>query len=115
MSEEMQGIARISIHEGRLEEFKQIARRCVETVRAKEPGTIQYELYISEDGTECLVFERYRDSDAGLAHSENIGSLMKELSDVCTITGDVCGTPSPKLREFLDAAGVRVYAPLMAK
>jgi hypothetical protein len=36
---------------------------------------------------------------------------MKPLSEVCTITGEVCGTPSAELREALEDANVRIYAP----
>ena len=31
-------------------------------VRTKDTGTLQYELYFNSDNTECLAFERYRDS-----------------------------------------------------
>ncbi len=41
----------------------------------------------------------------------NIGPMMKPLSEVCTITGEVCGTPSAELRKALEAAGVTIYAP----
>ena len=48
----------------KLDEFKHLAARCVELVRTKDTGTLQYELYFNSDNTECLVFERYRDSQA---------------------------------------------------
>ena len=32
--------------------------------RTKDAGTLQYELYFNSDNTECLAFERYRDSQA---------------------------------------------------
>ena len=53
-------IARLKIHHGKLDEFKHLAARCVELVRTKDTGTLQYELYFNSDNTECLVFERYR-------------------------------------------------------
>ena len=43
-------------------------------------------------------------------HMENIGPMMKPLSEVCTITDEVCGTPSPELRQALEAAGVNLRA-----
>jgi hypothetical protein len=51
-------IARLKIHHGKLDEFKHLAARCVELVRTKDTGTLQYELYFNSDNTECLVFER---------------------------------------------------------
>src|SRR4029077_20133719 len=53
-------IARLKIHHGKLDEFKHLAARCVELVRTKDTGTLQYESYFNSDNTECLVFERYR-------------------------------------------------------
>jgi hypothetical protein len=40
---ELQCVARLKIHDGKLDEFKRLA----ELVRTKDTGTLQYELYIS--------------------------------------------------------------------
>jgi len=112
---EMQGFARIKIHAGKLEDYKRLAAKCVEVVRTKDTGTLQYEMFLSEDGSECLVFERYRDSEAGLEHSRNIAHLMEPLLQVCSISGEVCGVPSPELREALEKQGVRIYAPFQPR
>lgn len=58
------------------------------------------------------MHERCRDSAAGLGHSANISSLMQDFLAACTITGEVCGNPSPELREALEAGGVKIYTPL---
>jgi quinol monooxygenase YgiN len=113
-SNELHGTARQVIHDGKLEEFKRLAAQCVEIVRTRDTGTLEYELFLNADGTECFVHERYRDSAAGLEHMANIGPMMKPLSEVCTTTGEVCGTPSPELRGALEKAGVRIYAPFQA-
>ena len=110
-STELRGTSRIVIHDGKLEEFKRLVAQCVEIVRTKDTGTLEYEHFLSADGTECFVHERYRDSAAGLEHMANIGPMMEPLSEVCTTTCEVCGTPSPELREALEAAGVTIYAP----
>jgi quinol monooxygenase YgiN len=68
---EIQGIARLKIHDGKLEEFKRVASQCMQVVRTKDTGTLQYELYFNEDQTECLVLERYRDAQALLEHHNN--------------------------------------------
>jgi quinol monooxygenase YgiN len=113
-SKEIHGTSRIVIREGMLEEFKRLAAQCVEIVRTKDTGTLEYDLFLNAGGTECFVHERYRDSAAGLEHMANISPMMKPLSEVCTITGEVCGTPSPELRKSLEAAGVRIYAPFQS-
>lgn len=109
---ELHGTSRIRIHDGQLERFKHLAQQCIDIVGTRDSGTIEYRIYLTPDGTEAFVHERYRDSAAGLEHMANIGVMMQPLSEVCTITGEVCGTPTPQLREALDAAGVTVYSPL---
>ena len=113
-SNELHGTSRIVIHDGKLEEFTRLAARCVEIVRTQDSGTLEYDLFVNADGTECFVHERYRDSAAGLEHMINIAVMMEPLAEVCTITGEVCGTPSPELRKALEDAGVPIYAPLLS-
>jgi quinol monooxygenase YgiN len=59
---ELQGIARFRFHEGRVEEFKRLSAECLEVVRAKDTGTLQYDTFFNADETECIVLERFRDS-----------------------------------------------------
>jgi quinol monooxygenase YgiN len=114
MTDEMHGTARLVIRDGKLDEFKRLVAQAVELVRANEPGTIEYNIYLNAEGTEAFVHERYRDSAAGMAHSANIAGLMEAFLDVATITGEVCGNPTPELRKALEDAGVTVYAPLQS-
>jgi quinol monooxygenase YgiN len=111
---EIQGVARIRIHPGKLDEFKRLAAKCMESVRTKDTGMLHYEMYMNSDETECMVFERYRDSESLLEHIKNLGDTMAALMKMCSISGEVCGTPSPELRKSLDAAGVAIYAPYQA-
>ncbi|MDO9378837.1 MAG: antibiotic biosynthesis monooxygenase [Nocardioidaceae bacterium] len=110
--DEIHGSARMVIVEGKLKEFKQLAAQCVEIVRSKDTGTLEYDLFLTADGTQCFVHERYRDSAAGLEHMVNIGPMMESLAQVCTVSGEVCGTPSAELRKALESAGVTIYEPL---
>ena len=111
---EIQGVARIKIHPGKLEEFKRLAAKCMESTRTKDTGTLQYELFLNSDSSECMVFERYRDSEALLQHLANLGDTMAALMKICSISGEVCGNPSPELRKSLEKAGVAIYAPYQA-
>jgi quinol monooxygenase YgiN len=61
---ELQGIARFRFHEGKLEEFKRLSAQCMDIVRIKDTGTLQYDIYFNDDQSECIVHERYRDSEA---------------------------------------------------
>ncbi|EKE10883.1 MAG: hypothetical protein ACD_15C00186G0002 [uncultured bacterium] len=107
----IQTIARLKIYDGKLEEFKRLASQCLEVVRKKDTGTLQYELYFNEDQTECVVLERYRDSESLLEHHKNMGKLMDALLETCTGSGEVCGKATPELAKALEGSPVRLFLP----
>ncbi len=109
----LQSVARLRIHDGKLDEFKRLAATCAELVRSKDTGTLQYELYFNNDNSECLVFERYRDSQALLDHMKNMGETMAAIFKICTGSGEVCGTPSAELAEKLKESPVAIYTPFV--
>ena len=73
---ELLGIARFKFHEGKLEEFKRLSAQAMEIVRTKDTGTLQYDIYFNDDQSECIVLERYRDSEAAIEHASNLGDLF---------------------------------------
>jgi quinol monooxygenase YgiN len=109
--DELLGIARFKIREGQLEEFKRLVAQCMEIVRTKDSGTLQYEIYLKGDETEAVVLERYRDSDALVEHAENLGDLMGAILATVTAEGEVLGEPSADLREKLAGSPVRLFTP----
>src|SRR3989454_12500973 len=108
---ELQAIARLKIHHGKLEEFKRLAVKCMESVRTRDSGTLQYDWFFSDDHSECVVHERYRDSDALLEHTANLGQTMDALFETCSVSGEIFGTPSPELMKALEGHNVRIYSP----
>jgi quinol monooxygenase YgiN len=110
---ELQGIARFKIHEGKLEEFKRLSAQAMEIVRTKEPGTLQYDIYFNDDQSECMVLERYRDSEAAMEHAENLGDLTEAvLATVSVVHGELLGEPSAELRARLAGSEVpRLFTP----
>ncbi len=111
---EIEGFARVNIHEGQVEEYKRLTSKCMELARTKDTGTLQYDIFLNSEGTEAIVHERYRDSDALLQHTANLGELMNQIMQVSTISGEVLGQPTPVLRKMLDQYGVRVYEPYLS-
>jgi quinol monooxygenase YgiN len=69
---ELQAIVRFQFRDGDVGEFKRLSAECMEIVRTKDTGTLQYDTYFNADETECVVIERFRDSDALIEHSENL-------------------------------------------
>jgi quinol monooxygenase YgiN len=111
---ELIGIARLRIHPGKLEEFKRLQALCLESVRTKDTGTLQYECFLSSDNAECVVIERYRDSEALLEHFVNLGETAAALFETCSAAGELCGSPSPELIKALEGSPVRIFSPYLS-
>jgi hypothetical protein len=85
----------------------------MQMARTKDTGTLQYELYLNKDQTECLVLERYRDVPALLGHANNVGGLMDALLKTCTGSSVVCAAPTPDLIKALDGSAVQLFSPYL--
>jgi hypothetical protein len=81
----------------------------MEIVRTKDSGTLGYGLYLNDDQSECMVIERYRDSEAAIEHAANLGHLFAAvLATVSVVHGEVLGEPSTELRAKLAGSEVPV-------
>jgi quinol monooxygenase YgiN len=87
----------LDVHENMRDAVKDVVHRCVARVRENEPGTLQYDWYATEDGSRCIVFDTYKDSDAALFHMESLGPLMNELIGLGNLALDIHGEPSDQL------------------
>jgi quinol monooxygenase YgiN len=110
---ELIGIARFRFLEGRRDEYLRLTEQANALVAANEPGTLQYDLFLNDDRTECVSVERYRDSEAAMAHAENVGPLFGDvLATVEIVHGELLGEPSPELRARLAGSDVpMVFTP----
>jgi len=64
--------AKLKIIHGMLDEFKQQATKCISVVKDKDPGTLQYNWFLSSDRTECEIRKTYENSEAFLARISNL-------------------------------------------
>lgn len=108
---ELQGIARIQFHPGKLEEFKRLTAQCMEIVRTKDTGTLQYDVYLNDDQSECIVLELYRDSEALIGHAEHLGDLNAAILATGSVSGALLGEPSAELRAMLADSEIRLFTP----
>ncbi len=106
---ELQGIARFKIHESKLEEFKRLSAQCMEIVRTRDTGTLQYEIYFNDDQSECIVLERYRDSEALIEHAAHVGDLMEAIVATGSVSGELLGEPNAELRANLADGPVGLF------
>jgi quinol monooxygenase YgiN len=111
---ELQGIARFKFREGKLEEFKRLAAQCMEIVRAEDTGTLQYEIYFNDDQSECIVLERYRDSEALIEHAAHLGDLSEAILATGFVSGELLGEPSADLRAKMADTVVRLFTPYVS-
>lgn len=111
---QIQVTARLTIHEGKLDAFRAVASRCMDAVRTRDTGTLQYDWFLSPDGTECVVRETYRDSEAVLEHMGNLADLLGQLGALADLDVEVYGVPSPALVEAAAPLAPRVYAPFQS-
>jgi hypothetical protein len=54
-----------------------LSAQAMEIVRTKDTGTLQYDIYLNDDQTECMVVERYLDSEALIEHGKHHRSTAR--------------------------------------
>lgn len=111
---ELQGVGWIKLDEGKAEEFKRVTAQSVEIARTKDTGTLQYEIYLSDDESEAIVLERYRDSEALLEHAANLGDLGSAIFATGSATSALIGEPSEDLKATIAGSPVRLFTRFMA-
>jgi quinol monooxygenase YgiN len=106
---ELLGIARFKFHEGKREKYLRLSDQAMEIVRTKDSATLRYDLYLNGDQSECMVIERYRDSEAAIEHAANLGHMFAAvLATVSVVHGELLGEPSAELRAKLAGSEVPV-------
>ena len=100
--------AKMKIREGMLDGFKQQATKCIQQAKEKDPGTLQFDWFISTDNTEVEIRETYESSEAFLAHLFNLRELLQILYEKFASEHSVIiyGDPSQELLTKLKARGV---------
>jgi len=69
----------------------------------------KYDIYFNDDQSECVVLERFRDSEALIEHAAHLGDLAEAiLATVSVVHGELLGEPSAGLRAKLAGSEVPV-------
>jgi quinol monooxygenase YgiN len=113
-SSEIQGVARFEFHEGKVEEFKRLSAQVMDIVRAQDTGTLQYEIYFNDDQSQCVIHERYRDSEAVIEHGAHVGHLMEAIFATGSVSSELLGEPSAELTAIMAGSGVRLFRPFLS-
>jgi quinol monooxygenase YgiN len=111
---ELQGIVRFTFHPGKVEDFKRLSAECLEIVRTKDDGTLQYDTYLNAEGTRAVVLERFRDELALIQHSENMAPLMDSIMATGSVSGELLGDLSDELRAQMTGGPVGLFTMFQA-
>ncbi len=104
-------VLQMTINDGQLDKFKEMATGFVSQTEAGEAGTLGYNWWISEDGKYCLLEEKFESSEAMLVHLGNVGPVLPDLMAVAPITRlEVYGAASAEAREVLAGLGAVHFA-----
>ena len=81
---------------------------------AKDTGTLQYEIYINDDQSEGVVYERYRDSQAVIEHGAHVGHLTEAIFATGSVSSELLGEPSAELTAMMAGSGVPLFRPFLS-
>jgi quinol monooxygenase YgiN len=93
MVSELLGVGRFKFHQGELDEFKRLPAQTMEIVRTTDTGTLQYDISVNDDQSECIVVERYKDSAALMEHASHIGDLVEPIFLTGWVSSEMLGEP----------------------
>ena len=112
MKDHVSWVIELAVKPGQHDTFKTLMDEMVEGT-SSEPGTLNYEWYISDDGGTVHLFEKYQDSEAMIVHvkgfMEKWAGRFLESVDPTRFT--VYGDPSPEARELLAPFGGTYLGP----
>ena len=107
MSSNISWLLALNVKEGQLENLKKLMGEMVDFVNKNEPGTSNYEWYLSDNEDTLHIYERYKDSAAVMTHLKGFGENFAERFMGCLdATGfTVYGNPGADVKEVLAAFG----------
>jgi quinol monooxygenase YgiN len=97
----------LSIKEGELENLKNLIIEMSDATRSDEPGALIYEWFVSDDGKQCHIYERYSDCAALMIHLGNFGAKFADrfLAILTPQRMTVYGEPTDEVRTALAGFG----------
>ena len=98
----------VEVQDGQAEKLEDFFMKTADNALREEPGTLDYSWAFNEDKSEVLVYERYADEEAYLAHIQNTDTTG--LDGVAKITNTfVAGKLSPEIATRQRESGARLF------
>jgi quinol monooxygenase YgiN len=114
MEGQVSWIIECAVKPGQLDTLKALLLNEMVTGTNTEPKTLNYEWYISDDGSTVHGFEKYADSEAMITHVSGFMEKWAQrfLACVDVTQFNIYGDPSPAARELLAGFGGTYLGPL---
>ena len=80
MSDNVFFIVELEVKPGQADDLRSVMREMANLTRTDEPGTLNYDWFLTEDGTACHIYERYADSAAAVVHSATFPAELGQRS-----------------------------------
>ncbi len=99
-------VVQCAVKDGQLDAFKELMEEMVAGT-SEEPGTINYEWFISEDGSAVHIYEKYADSEATVTHVKGfMEKWARRFMESVDVTGFAAyGNPDEAARAVIKPFG----------
>jgi hypothetical protein len=71
-------------------------------------------VYLNEDESEAVVFERFASSDALIEHGANMAEVSAAVLQTGVVEGELLGEPSAELRAKLSGPEPELFTPYLS-
>ncbi len=116
MSEPIVFISHNRVKDGRLEEFKALAREMIPAIERGKPGTVVFLGYLNEDGTEVHVVHVFANAEGMDEHLGGVDERVTLAGELIETVGyEVYGSPSAQTLEIMRAYAERGGIPLIVR
>lgn len=112
MGDEISWVLAVNVKDGKGDDFRTLMEEMVASTKDEE-GAVTYEWFVSDDGGQVHLYERYRDNDATMVHLGNFGANFAGRFFGCVdqIGMWVYGPADDRVKAALGAGGAEFLGP----
>jgi hypothetical protein len=107
-------VGRFRFHGGKLEEFKRLSAQAMETARAKDTGTLQYEIYFRDISPSASSSSGTGTPRRSPSTPRTFGELGQAILATGLVSSELLGEPGAELRAALADSPVRLFTPFLS-
>lgn len=108
-----QAMVRLTIHPGKLDQFKRIATESIRLAREKDTGTIRYDIFFNDEETEAVVYEEFLTPAARLEHLANLGENVAAMLAIVDMRAEVWSQSDRTLHASVEGYDVTFFTPFL--